>query len=106
MNRVLQAERGRLVRRSAVVYCGSQWNTSASCCLHEPRPPASCGEFRAAHAVDPLGLMKSIRSALKTDGTYLMLEMNCPPNLEENANAGQIPLCGQHALLYDHLAGA
>jgi hypothetical protein len=32
--------------------------------------------------------MKSIRSALKTDGTYLMLEMNCPPNLEENANAG------------------
>ena len=38
-------------------------------------------------AVDPLGLMKSIRSALKTDGTYLMLEMNCSPNLEANANA-------------------
>lgn len=37
-------------------------------------------------AVDPLGLMKSIRGAVKHDGTYLMLEMNCSPKLEENAN--------------------
>lgn len=43
--------------------------------------------FDVVHdAVDPLGLMKSIRGALKTDGTYLMLEMNCSPKLEENAN--------------------
>jgi hypothetical protein len=37
-------------------------------------------------AVDPLGLMKSIRGAVKHDGTYLMLEMNRSPKLEENAN--------------------
>ena len=43
--------------------------------------------FDVVHdAVDPLGLMKSIRKALKKDGTYLMLEMNCSPRLEENAN--------------------
>ena len=43
--------------------------------------------FDVVHdAVDPLGLLKSIRSALNKDGTYLMLEMNCSPNLEENAN--------------------
>ena len=37
-------------------------------------------------SVDPIGLLKSIRKALKPDGTYLMLEMNCSPKLEENAN--------------------
>lgn len=43
--------------------------------------------FDVVHdAVDPLGLLKSIRGALKKDGTYLMLEMNCSPKLEENAN--------------------
>src|SRR5689334_6923196 len=43
--------------------------------------------FDVVHdAVDPVGLMKSIRGALKKDGTYLMLEMNCSPRLEENAN--------------------
>jgi|SRR5579862_1034627 len=43
--------------------------------------------FDVVHdAVDPVGLMKSIRGALKKDGTFLMLEMNCSPNLEENKN--------------------
>jgi SAM-dependent methyltransferase len=43
--------------------------------------------FDVVHdAVNPLALMKSIRSALKKEGTYLMLEMNCSPRLEENAN--------------------
>jgi len=43
--------------------------------------------FDVVHdAVDPVALMKSIRGALKKDGSYLMLEMNCSPKLEENAN--------------------
>jgi len=43
--------------------------------------------FDVVHdSVDPVGLMKSVRQALKKDGTYLMLEMNCSPRLEENAN--------------------
>ncbi len=43
--------------------------------------------FDVVHdAVDPLGLMKSIHGALKKDGTYLMLEMNCSSKLQENAN--------------------
>jgi 2-polyprenyl-3-methyl-5-hydroxy-6-metoxy-1,4-benzoquinol methylase len=37
-------------------------------------------------AVDPVGLMKGIRGALKQNGTFLMLEMRCSPKLEENAN--------------------
>lgn len=43
--------------------------------------------FDVVHdSVDPLGLMQSIRNALRPDGTYLMLEMNCSANVEENAN--------------------
>ncbi len=43
--------------------------------------------FDVVHdSVDPLGLMKSIRRALTPDGTYLMLEMNCSHDLQENKN--------------------
>src|SRR5439155_6398532 len=43
--------------------------------------------FDVVHdAVDPLGMMKAIRSALKPEGTYLLLEMNASPRVEENAN--------------------
>ena len=43
--------------------------------------------FDVVHdAVDPAGLLRSIRAALKPDGTFLMLEMNCSPKLEENIN--------------------
>ncbi|HEY7830963.1 MAG TPA: hypothetical protein VIC06_10415 [Solirubrobacteraceae bacterium] len=44
--------------------------------------------------VDPIGLMSAIRGALRTDGTYLMLEMNAGGEEEENHN----PLGG---LLYN-----
>ncbi len=41
--------------------------------------------FDVVHdSVDPVALLKSIRRALKRDGTYLMLEMNVSPKLEEN----------------------
>lgn len=41
--------------------------------------------FDVVHdSVDPVALLKSIRRALKKDGTYLMLEVNVSPNLEEN----------------------
>jgi len=43
--------------------------------------------FDVVHdSVDPVGLLKSIRGALKPDGTYVMLEMNVSPNLEDNLN--------------------
>jgi len=42
--------------------------------------------FDVVHdAPDPLGLLRAIRSALKPDGTYLCLDMNCSHKLEENA---------------------
>jgi ubiquinone/menaquinone biosynthesis C-methylase UbiE len=37
-------------------------------------------------AVDPVGLLKAIRKALKSDGTFLMVEMNCSPDVNENIN--------------------
>jgi 2-polyprenyl-3-methyl-5-hydroxy-6-metoxy-1,4-benzoquinol methylase len=41
--------------------------------------------FDVVHdAVDPVGLMRAIRLALTPGGTYLMLEMNASPRLEEN----------------------
>ncbi len=43
--------------------------------------------FDVVHdSVNPVALMTSIRKALKPDGTYLMLEMNCSPNVHENVN--------------------
>jgi 2-polyprenyl-3-methyl-5-hydroxy-6-metoxy-1,4-benzoquinol methylase len=43
--------------------------------------------FDVVHdSVDPVGLMRSIRQALRTDGTYLMLEMNASGEVEENRN--------------------
>lgn len=43
--------------------------------------------FDVVHdSADPVGLMKGIRRALAPDGTYLMLEMNCSPNVNENIN--------------------
>ena len=43
--------------------------------------------FDVVHdSVDPVALLKSIRQALKPDGTYLMLEMNVSGNLEDNLN--------------------
>lgn len=34
---------------------------------------------------DPAGLLRAIRQALRPDGTYLLLEINCSEKLEENA---------------------
>ncbi|MGH9037635.1 MAG: methyltransferase domain-containing protein, partial [Acidimicrobiia bacterium] len=36
-------------------------------------------------AVDPLGVLRSIRDALTDDGVYLCLDINCSDKLEENA---------------------
>jgi SAM-dependent methyltransferase len=41
--------------------------------------------FDVVHdSVNPVALLKSIRAAMKKDATYLMLEVNVSPNLEEN----------------------
>ncbi len=41
--------------------------------------------FDVVHdAVDPLGLLKSIRSALRPNGIYVCLDINCSHKLEEN----------------------
>jgi len=37
-------------------------------------------------SVDPVGLLKSIRAALKPDGAFLMVEMNVSAKPEENIN--------------------
>jgi len=43
--------------------------------------------FDVVHdSVDPEALLKSIRAALKPDGTYLMVEVNVSSNLEDNIN--------------------
>ncbi|MGH7916715.1 MAG: methyltransferase domain-containing protein [Candidatus Binataceae bacterium] len=43
--------------------------------------------FDVVHdSVDPLALLRSIRNAIKPDGTYLMVEVNVSPNLEDNIN--------------------
>ena len=43
--------------------------------------------FDVVHdSVHPEALLKSIRAALKPDGTYLMLEVNVSSNLEDNIN--------------------
>jgi len=43
--------------------------------------------FDVVHdSADPLGLMTSIRNALVSDGTYLLVEMNVSPNVNENIN--------------------
>ena len=42
--------------------------------------------FDVVHdAVDPLGLLRGIRQALRDDGMYICLEINCSDKLEENA---------------------
>jgi ubiquinone/menaquinone biosynthesis C-methylase UbiE len=43
--------------------------------------------FDVVHdSVDPVGLLRSIRVALKPGGTYLMVEVNVSPRLEDNIN--------------------
>ena len=43
--------------------------------------------FDVVHdSVDPVGLLKSIRNALKPGGTFLMVEVNTSSNLEDNIN--------------------
>jgi SAM-dependent methyltransferase len=43
--------------------------------------------FDVVHdAVDPLQLLRSIRSALRPGGVYVCLDINCSEKLEENAN--------------------
>jgi SAM-dependent methyltransferase len=43
--------------------------------------------FDVVHdAVDPLQLLQSIRRALRPDGVYVCLDINCSEKLEENAN--------------------
>lgn len=42
--------------------------------------------FDVVHdAVDPLGLLQAVRRALKPDGIYVCLDINCSDKLEENA---------------------
>ena len=42
--------------------------------------------FDVVHdTVDPLGLLQAVRRALKPDGIYVCLDVNCSDKLEENA---------------------
>jgi SAM-dependent methyltransferase len=42
--------------------------------------------FDVVHdAVDPRGLLRSIRQALASDGIYVCLDVNASPNVEDNA---------------------
>ena len=44
--------------------------------------------FDVVHdSIDPVGLLRSIRGALKSGGTYLMVEVNVSARLEDNVNA-------------------
>src|SRR5215471_523289 len=41
--------------------------------------------FDVVHdAVDPLAMLRAIRAALKSDGIYACLDINCSDKLEEN----------------------
>ncbi|MGH7863540.1 MAG: methyltransferase domain-containing protein [Candidatus Binataceae bacterium] len=43
--------------------------------------------FDVVHdSVDPVGLVRAIRNAIKPDGTYFMVEVNVSPRLEDNIN--------------------
>ena len=43
--------------------------------------------FDVVHdAADPRGLLRAIRQGLKSDGTYLCLEVNCADSVEKNLN--------------------
>jgi SAM-dependent methyltransferase len=53
--------------------------------------PASTFDFASTFDVvhdsaDPVALLRAIRASLAPGGTYLMLEMNCSPNVNENVN--------------------
>jgi ubiquinone/menaquinone biosynthesis C-methylase UbiE len=55
------------------------------------RLPAACFDFISTFdvvhdSVDPGALLKSIRDALKPDGTYLMVEVNVSSDLKDNIN--------------------
>ena len=42
--------------------------------------------FDVVHdAVDPIGLLRTIRQGLRTDGVYVCLDINCSEKLEENS---------------------
>jgi len=42
--------------------------------------------FDVVHdAIDPLGLLRAIHSALRPDGVYVCLDVNCSDKLEDNA---------------------
>jgi SAM-dependent methyltransferase len=50
-----------------------------------PEPYDVISTYDVVHdAVDPLGLLKGIRSSLKPDGIYICLDINCADNHEEN----------------------
>ena len=50
-----------------------------------PEPYDVITTFDVVHdAVDPIGLVGSVRKALKDDGTYIVLEIACSDQLEEN----------------------
>lgn len=59
----------------------------ADCTKLPPRQFDFISTFDVVHdSVKPVALMTSIRKALAPEGTYLLLEMNCSPNVNENIN--------------------
>ena len=62
--------------------------------------------FDVVHdAIDPRGLLRAIRQALRPDGRYVCLDINCAEHPEGNAGPLASLFYGcQRALLHDHLA--
>ena len=55
--------------------------------------------FDVVHdAVDPRGLLRKIRQALRPEGTYLCLDINCADRLEQNAGTLGALFCGFSSL--------
>ena len=63
--------------------------------------------FDVVHdAVDPIGLFRAVRKALKDDGSYIVLEIACSDRLEENLGPlGTVKIWDQPVLLHDFFPG-
>ena len=79
-------ERARANARAAGV--GDRVNFDVVDCTNLPTEQFDfIAPFDVIHdSVDPVGLLKSIRNALKPDGTYFMVEVNISNHPEHNIN--------------------
>jgi DNA-binding CsgD family transcriptional regulator len=70
-------------------------------------PRSQSTTFDVVHdAVDPTGLLRSSRQALKPDGVFVCLEIDCADRLEDNVGPLAALFHAISVLLHDHLACA